>query len=988
MSTVWLLRNDKLDDDLERLGIVSIGWDGTPDLSSVNKDELKSILRKTEPGKTPNSYASDAGVLLRFYGELAVGDIVVAPRQDGKHLRIGTVTGQYRFDENAATHRHRRAVTWNRQGVARHDLPEEVRRGLKNIRTLSLVNHGVDEFRKMAADPGYTPPLDDVAAEDSDTPAVDTGIHSDRQRGWVAGLLHRREEPTTFRNPLPSVQPVYAAAEAWRQALVEGVSLFSGQPMNYADAAATLTHDFIDSPDTGTDDFLTKWQRQLENSSDDAVQLAAELFFIYYLPMSTSSSSGKLKASSIATVVNWREAVRPVPEEYSEALRAGIARTGTAYMTLRYKVIAYLVRIIAKFFTLEGGERRTALTDWDSFQKALEDVDDQGVWSMRMLLEHLLFPAVAVDTSSRGDKPEMAVRLGAGEQDAAEANDLRFCLEPNLKYGDQESLALYRPPYRNAWKEPTEQAQRWAKWAVLAFGDLASDGSEDGIEQASGAFSTTTEKLPRLLADLLGEDALLTRRAGDDAAGLNRLLQDIDDLGVALFIDKVAEWSGVSDLSRMSDADRDALLEDLSTLLLGRLQDLPIRVAGTVSRLERLTSRDSPSESATPGEYYLAYLDRIDILRAALELVSGVTPSRVEVAQAADQLLDMDDAAMVALGWSDETRKSFVAWRSNKKVDPPSETDALEGSVDESDVDADDSSVMMKEGPSTLDFEELAERLSIDSDRGKEWLDDLVAMLDEKKQVILQGPPGTGKTFIARALAEHFATPDRVDVVQFHPGTAYEDFVQGLRPDPGKPGAFHLSDGPLVRLANRAREDRENVYILIIDEINRANLPVVFGELYFLLEYRGDEVTMTYGDRFGLPENVLIVGTMNTADRSITAVDAALRRRFYVIDVRPDDTPLDEILPAWLEVNAPNLTWLTDLLIRANEKIGDPDRAIGPSHFMQHPLTEEKAKRAWAFSVVPTLRELFYGQPERVDDLRFDQLKAVVTKVTVDADAE
>ncbi|WP_313503358.1 hypothetical protein [Corynebacterium variabile] len=145
---------------------------------------------------------------------------------------------------------------------------------------------------------------------------------------------------------------------------------------------------------------------------------------------------------------------------------------------------------------------------------------------------------------------------------------------------------------------------------------------------------------------------------------------------------------------------------------------------------------------------------------------------------------------------------------------------------------------------------------------------------------------------------------------------------------------------------------------------------------------------MTYGSRFSLPENVLIIGTMNTADRSITAVDAALRRRFYVVDVRPEQSPLDEILPAWLAANAPDLGWLTDLLIRANDLIGDPDRAIGPSHFMQRDMTEEKAKRAWEFSVRPTLRELFYGQPERMEDLEFDRLKAVVTKTETDADAD
>lgn len=990
MSTVWLLRNDTLDDDLENLGVVTIGWDGTPDLTGVTKDELKAILRKLEPGKAPASYAADAGVLLRFCEEIAIGDIVVAPRQDGKHLRIGTVTGEYEFDENAATHPHRRAVNWNRTGESRYDLPWEMRRGLKNVRTLSLVNHGAEEFRKMAANPRYMP---HVGVEPEDTvPAGDSQQWADRKRAWVTGHIQHREVPATFRNPLPSTQPVYAAADAWRQALIDGTSLFSGEPLDYVAAAAALTRDFIDSPDTGKDDFLTKWQRQLENSSDDAVQLAAELFFVYFLPMSTSATSGPVKASRVATVVNWREGVRPVPAECSEALRAGIARPGTAYMTHRDRVIAYLVRVVARFFTLGSADRRTALTDWDAFQKTLAEVDDQGVWAMRLLLEHLLFPGIATDTSSRDDKPEMTTGLGAGTVDVADANDLRFWLEPNLRYGDHRSLSPYRSPYRNAWKEPTERAVRWARWATLAFDDLASgvpDGRDGTADAVDDVLATTPENLPRQLADLLGEDTTLTRCARDNAAGLSNVLHRVDELGVALFIDQLAELSGVLDLSRMPATDRDSFLEEVSTLLPGAGQDLPFRTAATVGALERLTTWDSPSESATPGEHYLAYLDRIDTLRAATEMVSGALPSRGEVADAADQLLAMDDAAMTALGWNEETQKGFLAWRSNRKVDPPTEKDALEEPVEEPADDVVEPVAMLPDESATVSFETLAKRLTIDSDQGKEWLDELLEMLQDKKQMILQGPPGTGKTFIAQALAEQLATPDRVELVQFHPGTAYEDFVQGLRPDPENPQAFHLSDGPLVRLANRAREDDQDMlYVLIIDEINRANLPAVFGELYFLLEYRGQEVTMTYGSRFSLPENVLIIGTMNTADRSITAVDAALRRRFYVVDVRPEQSPLDEILPAWLAVNAPDLGWLTDLLIRANDLIGDPDRAIGPSHFMQRDMTEEKAERAWRFSVLPTLGELFYGQPERLEDLKFGELKAVVTKTETDVDAD
>jgi len=129
--------------------------------------------------------------------------------------------------------------------------------------------------------------------------------------------------------------------------------------------------------------------------------------------------------------------------------------------------------------------------------------------------------------------------------------------------------------------------------------------------------------------------------------------------------------------------------------------------------------------------------------------------------------------------------------------------------------------------------------------------------------------------------------------VQFHPSYSYEDFVQGYRPNDEGSG-FVLRDGPLLRAAKRALESPSATHVLIIDEINRGNLAKVFGELYYLLEYRKSEITLLYADKpFRLPENLWIIGTMNTADRSIAIVDGALRRRFYFVPFFPDEPPID-----------------------------------------------------------------------------------------------
>ena len=212
-----------------------------------------------------------------------------------------------------------------------------------------------------------------------------------------------------------------------------------------------------------------------------------------------------------------------------------------------------------------------------------------------------------------------------------------------------------------------------------------------------------------------------------------------------------------------------------------------------------------------------------------------------------------------------------------------------------------------------------------------DFLENIQTLLKEKKQVIFQGPPGTGKTYVAQQLAECLAgAEERVTLVQFHPAYAYEDFVQGFRPALANEGTtgFALRDGPLLTSARQARAEPEQDHFLIIDEINRGNLNKVLGELYFLLEYRDRNVRLQYSnDPFSLPSNLYIIGTMNTADRSIALVDLALRRRFYFEEFHPDIEPIKGLLRRWLHKNAPGMQWVADVVEQANKKLAD-DRHV------------------------------------------------------------
>lgn len=253
-------------------------------------------------------------------------------------------------------------------------------------------------------------------------------------------------------------------------------------------------------------------------------------------------------------------------------------------------------------------------------------------------------------------------------------------------------------------------------------------------------------------------------------------------------------------------------------------------------------------------------------------------------------------------------------------------------------------------------------------------LQEMIDLLEARKQIVFYGPPGTGKTFVAKALARHIVGPDdssHMQLVQFHPSYSYEDFFEGYRPIETSIGqaSFALQPGPLARIAAAAREDKDHPYVLVIDEMNRANLAKVFGELYFLLEYRKESMQLQYrpDEAFRLPENLYIIGTMNTADRSIALLDAAMRRRFSFLELHPDEEPVRGVLDQWLEKG--NHSRERSLLLGAlNAAIEDQDRdlRIGPSYLMRDEAAAEAGlERVWKYDIMPLLEEHYYGRLTR-----------------------
>lgn len=283
----------------------------------------------------------------------------------------------------------------------------------------------------------------------------------------------------------------------------------------------------------------------------------------------------------------------------------------------------------------------------------------------------------------------------------------------------------------------------------------------------------------------------------------------------------------------------------------------------------------------------------------------------------------------------------------------------------------------------------LAERLYVP----RSWLQECVELLRDRPQLIFYGPPGTGKTYIAQELARHLAGEPNVKIVQFHPAYSYEDFFEGYRPTGQSDGqvGFALKPGPLRSLVDRANENPTAVYVLIIDEINRGNLAKIFGELYFLLEYRDKAIDLLYSsddtEPFTLPKNIVILGTMNTADRSIALVDAAMRRRFAFLALHPSEEPTSGILRKWLADNG-HPSKVADLLDELNARIDDADFKIGPSYFMRRAIydgDERGMERVWRTAILPLLEEHHYGD-RSVDVIARYGLSAIEKAVQASVD--
>lgn len=719
--------------------------------------------------------------------------------------------------------------------------------------------------------------------------------------------------------PAPTIET--AAARVLGAALRTGQSpfeddLYTWTPEVAEELARLLDADPAEEPGQSREStrspVMQALHDQLEGAPRPVVLLAAELLYVQQLPLSTVTA--RLKRGRVRDVLSWMDDAPEIPADLDTALgEKGPLTGGLGFNVQIREHMRWLCSFVIHWAELDGAERDAALTDPWEFQRAARSTP--GDWrAIRYSLQYLAWPGYFQPIVKHEHKTR--IRDAFADLIGGPAGIDELDIEQDLhRISDVLSAQLgqpvdwYRGSVATQWQRHRNDHSRRA-WLVRPGRGGA---GRSGQWLTQNRIALPASHLPRIPAHASRLEVSQAVEQGYPHLDYQARFQLTAELHTFL--------------SRMNPQDVVATVAE-AKLHLGTLTDDLGYVEDGGQQLERSVRWSSVT------------LD-LDELPSPISELIGEPGTVVDLTDGLDALL----AVMHPGRHSAESRVAEAPAAGAVPVLP-----AI--------------------------TQELADGLHMP----REELQEFVDVLQQRQQIVFYGPPGTGKTYLAQELARFLAGPDdpsRMQLVQFHPSYAYEDFFEGYRPtltESGQPG-FALQAGPLRRQAARAASDsgREHPSFLIIDEMNRADLARVFGEMYFLLEYRDRTVLPQYSPdtSFRLPRNLFIIGTMNTADRSIAMVDAAIRRRFAFMELHPDSPPVAGVLRRHLEARGAD-TEAVELLEALNSEIDDSDRdlRIGPSYFMKATDTATGPgglEAIWRYDLLPLLEEHYYGRMTRAE---------------------
>lgn len=725
----------------------------------------------------------------------------------------------------------------------------------------------------------------------------------------------------------PETSDLYRALDQYRRTCLAGLRSAFLPPDDphvadvwTADCASELGDRFIDQPDTSNRKFIEKLRDQLAQSSQQAVQLLDELAWLYVVVSRPEGYGYASKRQLLDDIAAIRGATGP-SGVFDEALHQGLVITGTSFFTRRPNQLWLLIRFAERWTVASDESRRVWLADPWAFRDMVFALDGVADQTQRHALLHLIHPDTFEDTVSQYHKREMA-RLAEdgeiGENDDRTIANIRRRL--SQEFGPD--FSFYSPNVRKLWQ------------AV-----------EEVVETVAGTGIDVTAP---------DRGAWLIRGLGGDLVP-NWLERGICGVGFAdSFPFAIEKGASREQLRKQSEE-----------------AGLDVTVSGfnhQLSQLWRFVNQVDIGDYIVTVNGPNVYLGTVESdARDVMGKVRKETIRTVEWLNA--------DQPMPRREISDSLRSKMKTLLTLSRI--TEDIDELERWVSEQ------NELIAPPGtPSSLTLAHATTQLAQDLNHPIWWLNQVIDLLQEKRQIVLYGPPGTGKTYLAQALADHFNNHGGTsELVQFHPSYTYEDFFEGYRPVSSIGGGvqFEIKPGPLRRIADAARKDSGPPFVLIVDEINRANLAKVFGELYFLLEYRDRAIVLQYSDEeFTLPQNLFVIGTMNTADRSIALVDAAMRRRFYFVELAPSTEPIHGLLSRWLVARGMDDT-PSRLLAELNRRLGEPEAAIGPSYLMTDDIGQPgRLEMIWQHAILPLLEERFYGSGQSLERFSLESIRSEV----------
>lgn len=723
-----------------------------------------------------------------------------------------------------------------------------------------------------------------------------------------------------------NIEPIISSAHAWRdRCLINGTSVFSDDNIWTGNNIEQLVSYFVNNLDWGEGNFLSKLEDQLSKATNEARRLAAEMMWVMLL--CPSNIGPEKKRENINSIMSWADQQIPNDNEYyNDAVLSGVGSSGPGYNQFRWKELVYFIRFTKEFISLKDDYKKKILFDGNSFAVWLENIEDNEYRQLRHMLLFLLFPDSYERIFGMSDRIKIATAFSGkakGEIKKLTAHKLDELLAEirveQEKSFNSKNIDWYVPPLKPLWL------------------DSANSGSTtDGI-----SFYPT---LMTFLEQSQTSD-LKTRDYPSSHSGLA--------MRVSFGVGNQAHVTWIGFLAKGQTPTK-----GIYPVYLYYKNDNLLILSRGVSATNTPNDKWEGDELVTISDYFRENYN-INAIRYGESYVYEVYDLSEELSE--DQI--NTDLAMLI-----DEYKELIG---QPEVNEPNGIYA----PDEVEVNEESESLTLAQAMDGVFL-------------SKDKIENILDLLKAKKNIVLQGPPGVGKTFVSRRFAYALMgekARERVELIQFHQSYAYEDFIQGYRPSDA---GFDLKNGIFHQFCSKAALDPDHPYVFIIDEINRGNLSKIFGELMMLIESdkRGPDwsIPLTYskdlGEKFYVPENLYIIGLMNTADRSLALVDYALRRRFAFINLVPEFE--SEEYSRYMSTAGASESMITKIISRIaalNKRISadvanlGPGFSIGHSFFCNVPengvFDDLWFEQVVKYEIAPLLYEYWFDEPQTADTL-------------------